>query len=216
MNKVSVTLTTCGRLDLLKRTLDSFYKFNNYDIDEFIIINDNPSVKLTNEQIDRPDITIINNETNLGQRESLDILFKLAKNEYIFHLEDDWEFDGSNNFIKNSIDILERYKTIHQVHVRHENDNPQKTLDDVFNRNDYTFSYLDPEFRGVWCGYSWNPGLRRKSDYLRMFPNGIVEHVDELECSKYVRKEFQYLTVLLFPTVCFHIGYGRTTNPHLT
>ena len=77
--------------------------------------------------------------------------------------------------------------------------------------NGVNYRYVDPNFRNCWCGYSWNPGIRRKSDYLKMFPNGISEHYDELACSIHVKK-FNYKVVLLQPTVCYHIGYGRSTQ----
>jgi hypothetical protein len=211
MIPVSVTLTTCGRLDLLKDTIDSFISTNSYPIDEFTIICDDPS---SNEAVFREygkDFTVIGNVQNIGQKKSLDILFTNAKNEYIFHLEDDWYFDNNTPYIENSIQILENNPDIHQVWLRHEHDNPHKTIGSDIPYKDFTYKYVDPNFRDCWCGYSWNPGLRRKSDYVKMFPNGINKHYDELACSRHVKK-FDYKVVLLNPSVCYHIGYGRSTQ----
>lgn len=211
MKPISVTLTTCGRLDLLKSTIDSFLATNSYPIDDFTIICDDPE---SNNSVFREygkDFKVICNSENIGQKKSLDILFSNAKNEYIFHLEDDWYFDNKSPYILNSIKILENNPDIHQVWLRHEHDNPHKTIGENEILEDFSYRYVDPNFRGCWCGYSWNPGLRRKSDYLKMFPSGITKHVDELDCSLYV-KNFNYKVVLLNPTVCYHIGYGRSTQ----
>ena len=40
MDKVTVVITSCGRLDLLDKTLSSFMEFNTYPIEKFIIIDD--------------------------------------------------------------------------------------------------------------------------------------------------------------------------------
>jgi hypothetical protein len=37
---VSVVLTSCGRLDLLEQTIDSFFSINTYPITQFILIDD--------------------------------------------------------------------------------------------------------------------------------------------------------------------------------
>ena len=38
--KITFTLTSCGRPDLLERTLDSFFEYNTYQIEKFIISED--------------------------------------------------------------------------------------------------------------------------------------------------------------------------------
>lgn len=44
MDKVTVCLTSCGRPDLLERTLKSFFEFNTYPIADFLIYEDDPNV----------------------------------------------------------------------------------------------------------------------------------------------------------------------------
>ena len=39
-DKITFILTSCGRLDLLERTLDSFFKFNTAEIERYIITED--------------------------------------------------------------------------------------------------------------------------------------------------------------------------------
>lgn len=211
MDKVSVTMTTCGRLDLLKRTIDSFHETNSYPIDEFIIVNDDPESSHILNELYGDKYTIINNDINYGQTKSLDIVFNSCVNEYIFHLEDDWFFDLSNDYIQDSITILKGNENIHQVWVRHEYDNPHKTIGNVIITDGVRYRLVDPNFNNSWNGYSWNPGLRRKSDHIKMFPNGISAFKDELACAIHT-KNFNYKTVLLDKTCCYHIGYNRTTH----
>ena len=48
MKDVSLVVTSCGRFDLLERTLDSFFKYNTYPIKEVIITRNMYSiVKMT-------------------------------------------------------------------------------------------------------------------------------------------------------------------------
>jgi len=206
MDKISVTLTHCNRLDTLQQTIDSFLKTNTYPIDEFIIIDDsnNPICK---EHIINTykEAQIIINPQRTGQKRSLDILFNQCRNEYIFHLEDDWMFDQRNSYMEKSLQILLDNPHIHQVAVRHERDNPHKASISIPNA---TYNIMDSNFRGIWNGFSWNPGLRRKSDYKRMFPDGFVAFKDEADCAEHT-KNFNYKTAILKDTACYHIGYNK-------
>ena len=40
MKKITFVLTSCGRVELLNKTLDSFFKFNNYEIEEMFLVED--------------------------------------------------------------------------------------------------------------------------------------------------------------------------------
>ena len=40
LSKITMVLTSCGRNDLLEKTLDSFFKYNTYPIERYIIIED--------------------------------------------------------------------------------------------------------------------------------------------------------------------------------
>ena len=37
---ITFTITSCNRLDLLEKTLDSFMLINNYEIDEYLMSDD--------------------------------------------------------------------------------------------------------------------------------------------------------------------------------
>lgn len=209
MEKITVTLTHYKRLDHLDRTINSFLETNNYPIDQFLIIDDSGDsqysipIKTKYSKL----ATIIVNEHTIGQRRSIDKLLALCKNEFIFHLEDDWLFDCSKDskYIEDSLDILKNRPDIHQIWIRHDSDNPHKCIGDVQVVNDIKFRIVDPNFRDVWNGFSWNPGLRRKSDINKFFPNGVQEFRNELEAARHTRR-FDFRAAKLENTVCYHIG----------
>jgi len=89
--------------------------------------------------------------------------------------------------------------------------NPHKP-NPLINSTKNNTSYKNVEvWEELWGGFSLNPGLRRKSDYLNFFPNGFSEFKDEIECSKYLISK-KYKTVLLNETSCYHNGYNKRTN----
>ncbi len=211
--KITVTLTHYKRLDLLKETLDSFFSTNNYDIDQLLIIDDSGE-KYYSNKIKKlySNATVIENAENIGQRRSIDKLLKNCNNEYIFHLEEDWLFDSdSNNYIESSMKILKNNPNIYQVHIRHQNDDPHPCIGEVNYIDNVGFRFLDNNWRDCWTGFSFNPGLRRKSDIVKIFPNGLSEFKNEMQMSIHTKK-FNYKAVLLEKTVCRHIGYGRPTQ----
>jgi hypothetical protein len=213
MIPISFTITTCGRLDLLKETIDSFFLSNDYVIDEFIMSDDSLSEDNYNFlKKEFGDIfKILKNEKKYGIFKSVDNLYKNVKNEFIFHCEDDWVFDKKNNFIEKSLDILTNHSDIHQVWIRHEFDNPHKPNPLINSTKNNTLYKNIEVWEKLWGGFSLNPGLRRKSDYLNFFPNGFSEFKDEIECSKYLISK-KYKTVLLNETSCYHNGYNKRTN----
>ena len=212
-DKITVTLTHYKRLDLLKETLDSFFSTNNYDIDQLLIIDDSGEEYYSNE-IKKlySNATVIENKENIGQRRSIDILLENCNNEYIFHLEDDWLFDSdSNNYIESSMKILKNNPNIYQVHMRHQHDDPNPCIGEVNYIDNVGFRFLDNNWRDCWTGFSFNPGLRRKSDIKKMFPNGLIEYKDEMQASIHTKK-FNYKAVRLENTVCRHIGWNNRTQ----
>src|SRR5690554_6867299 len=116
---ITLVITSCNRLALLNRTIESFERFNTYPIKEAIIIEDSglPSVheELKISYGDR--FKILFNATPLKQIKSIDRAYQEVKTEYIFHCEDDWEFYRPG-FIEDSLLVLESNHKIKQVGLR--------------------------------------------------------------------------------------------------
>jgi hypothetical protein len=87
---VTVVLTSCGRPDLLRRTLDSFFAFNDYPLHRFLLIEDSESpavpALIRAQYADRVDLVV--NRPRLGQIRSIDRAYQMVSSRYIFHCED--------------------------------------------------------------------------------------------------------------------------------
>jgi len=168
---VTLVLTSCGRQDLLERTLDSFLRYNTYPIREFIIIEDgdgSKNQKLAQKYQNFPFIWLASAE-RVGQVAAIDIAYSKVKTDFIFHCEDDWEFFAPR-FIEKSVVILKGRDDILQVNVRAPDDlNGHPVLECVILEKEIPYRLISHHYDagdwGIWHGFAWNPGLRRRRDY---------------------------------------------------
>lgn len=158
--EVTVCLTSCGRPDLLEITLDSFYKFNSYPITEFMVYEDSGTPQI-NEHLwaKYPNIKWMGVQERRGQIVAIDTMYSLVKTPYIFHLEEDWEFYRPG-FIEASMSILEAHDKTGMVWLRELRDTNQHPV--IFGED---FGIMKTNHNGLWGGFCFNPGLRRKDDY---------------------------------------------------
>jgi glycosyltransferase involved in cell wall biosynthesis len=228
MAKVSVCVTSYGRIQSLDQCILTFLNLNTYPIERFIVLEDNPAVDLVLLKNKYPDVDFLKNESRIGQIKSIDKIYNMIDTEYIFHIEDDYIFGGNKNFILDSIEILSRRPEIHQIWCRHshdhmaENEGSYKTLfeNNILSiGNNIKYRMVSVPNTGNWCGFSFNPGLRRKSDYNKFFPNGYAEHMDnenepgvitEYKCNLIAMKN-NYRAAHLFNGCCYNTGYNTST-----
>lgn len=210
---ITVCVTSCNRWELLEKTLDSFLKLNNYPIERYLLHEDSNNQEIKeNIKAKYPMFEVIGTGTNVGLLKSIDNLYSLVETEYIFHLEDDWLFESNPNFIQESLNVLE-YKGINQVWIR--KDIPNSWLEKEDFRG---FRMVKHCHFGDWCGFSFNPSLKRLSDYKLMFPNGYNFYnthgtnsaLNEHECNQ-VAASYGYRAAILNNRVCTHLGEGKST-----
>jgi GT2 family glycosyltransferase len=173
MNKeVTLVITSCGRFDLLKQTLISFFKFNTYPITECIIIDDSgtgTSLDFLKEHIPVP-VKFIINDQNIGQIRSIDKAYTAVATPYIFHCEDDWEF-FKPGFIEESFKILDVDLSVITVWLRSHNDTMGHPINyEIIKNSTVEYYYLEYNYKGKWHGFTLNPGLRRSSDCMKFHP----------------------------------------------
>lgn len=213
---VSVVLTSCGRPDLLRRTIDSFLKYNTFPIAKFIIVEDSGN-KAMHDQVKKeyPDFTLMLNEKNIGLIASIDKGYSKVKSPFIFHLEDDWEF-YREGFIERSLKILLCNPKIMMVWIRALNDtNGHPVEPKNFLCEDVPYRIMGTHVQGIWHGFGFNPGLRRLSDYKKIGPYSHIaptENTGMRECyvgQQYFKAGFRAATLLEGYT--YHIGGGRRT-----
>ncbi len=160
MKEVSLVITSCGRFDLLERTLDSFFKYNTHPISKVIITEDSTEGNKLKKLISKyknQNFCLIINETRLGQLKSIDKAYKEVETEYVFHCEDDWEF-LKEGFIEKSIEVIEDNPKIAIVGLR-----PKEDCREIPLIDEPYFSKSGEEFFEIKDHvFTYNPGLRRK------------------------------------------------------
>lgn len=179
MNKVTLVITSCGRTDLLEQTLASFFRFNTYPIEKVIIVEDSGKQQDFRRVQDLvpTDLEFIINKENIGQVKSIDAAYIKIKTDYIFHCEEDWEF-FDYSFIEKSFEILETNSKLFTVWLRGYNDtkNHAIMISEKFLLEDGDYYYLmDGARKKHWCGFTWNPGLRRTKDCMLFHPYQNLE-----------------------------------------
>jgi hypothetical protein len=179
---VSITLTSCGRHDLLTETLRSLNNSWDGPDCELLIYEDADLTEkeeaklLTLCEMAAPRFQITLLSGKVGQIAAIDALYSLVKTPLIFHCEDDWFFYGTGYYTA-SLSILQAVPNCSMVWLRAQNDRNghpatgpiRMTLSRIrFQR------MSDKHGGGAWCGFSFNPGLRRLADYQRIFPKGYA------------------------------------------
>lgn len=187
--EVTMVLTSCNRINELKVTLESFFKYNTYPIKKIIITEDSGKIGCIDECLSiipsNVENTIIYNEENIGQISSIDKAYSLVDTEYIFHCEDDWEF-YDYGFIEKSLDILLTNDKIYTVWLREYQNykvvrNGHPIESQIYN-NMYRKMGVFKERTNIWSGFTFNPGLRRLKDYELLKPYSSYKNSPECNC----------------------------------
>jgi len=212
--EITLFITSCGRPELLKRTLESFVRFNTYPIKEAILCEDSgiPNIVDFVTKIVTFPVLFCYNEERIGQMKTIEKYTQLIKTPYVFHLEDDYEFFDSG-FIELSLQIMDSDPKISQVLLEDEQHGFFKV--DIENPLCYKVLTNNPQITNVNNGdgalniFSWRPSLKRiEIQKLRMpYELWDDEYTIELEINK--RGYYAVVTKNVkngHPGFCTHIG----------
>lgn len=219
---VTVVVTSCNRFDLLDQTLESFFKYNRFPIFHTIIVEDGAehSIDLESKYRDK-NIEWISTGKRVGQIAAIDYAYSRVNTPYIFHMEDDWEFFRSG-FISKSMEVLVKHPKCLQVYLRaHDDTNNHPIEPTVYCEKDVLWQKMAEQYINnlEWNGFSFNPGLKRTSDYVLTNGYGAIHEFDhsyqgrsESEISKFYKRMNYYAGIFS----CYegtgyvrHIGDGR-------
>ena len=222
--KVTVVLTSCNRSDLLQQTLSSFFQHNTYPIAAFIVVEDGPATLDAARSYHFPcEHWLISTGERVGQIAAVDYAYSHVRSEYIFHLEDDWQF-YAGGFIEKSLLLLTALPQCLQVYIRALNDTnghpvhwrTRRTSGVAWRRMRYGYK----AFGGEWNGFSFNPGLRRLADYTAIGGYGVHKlrarkrHAGtEIALSRLYRRRRMFAAILSDREgagYVRHIGWDRT------
>jgi len=213
---VSLVITSCGRFDLLQTTFESFKRHNTYrNIRQLIVIDDSGYPEIARYHLkrifeylgNRLELTLLVNEYNTGQVQSVDRAYSYVKHPYIFHLEDDWMF-YRGGFIEHSFDVLLRYPWIITVWLRAHDDTNGHPIESV---DGLPFGMPTLNFLGRWHGFTWNPGLRRTCDYRLIESFTATAPGESLASQWYKQRGFRAAMCSTAEGYVKHIGWDRST-----
>lgn len=209
-------ITACGRNDLLQQSLESFYAVVDQEPQEVLIYEDSdtPMPEFLKTDIWRTrNIRWISGKTRMGQCFAIARLIQEAKHDYVFWMEEDWLFHNQiSPFMRESKYILENFPNIGMVSLRG-NSGWHPLQQNVAYPG---FWIAEPYWRGEWGGWSWNPGLRKRTTLLRLLPQvlaniGVKGLKHEGELSKSLLDQGWRIADLGRPIVT-HIGGNRSRS----
>lgn len=207
---VTIVITSCGRFDLLRRTLASLEQFNSYPVKQVFITEDSSSEQVKDcvpkQWLEHT--TFIINNPKLGQLKSIDAAYSQVSTPWVFHCEDDWEFYRTG-FIEDSINLLKQYPEALQVWLRsYHHDlrvhSPYVYLSELRVLDNIKYHEVLSS-KEDWQGFSFNPGLRRLTDYQQYAP--YAQYNGEKELSRLYAADNRPAFILENDAV-LHTGFG--------
>ena len=207
MENYSVVITSCGRFDLLRRTLETLLPNLDQAPEKIIIVEDSGDHTVGDVAAAYPGkYEILVNDTKLGQMGSIDRAYGSVTTPFIFHCEDDWEF-FRGGFIGESAALLALYPDVSMVGLRARDDlNPLMRNVPKQQAGGIDFFFYDPSKHPEYFSYSFNPGLRRLSDYRRIGPYARLGYEPDIS---YAFKKAGFRMSGLENPAIRHIGWER-------
>ena len=228
---VTFTVTTCKRLDLFEKTMNSFLNCctDLHKIDRWLCVDDNSSEEDRNAMRRLYPFFefYMKSPEEKGHPSSMNIIRSKVQTPYIFHVEDDWKFFAQKPYIGMCLDVLDQDELLGQCLI---NKNYAETSKDcisiiggVFKVTPYGTRYFvhencetDEQYvdfynrhgQGMNCAYwrhfSFRPSLLRKGvlDQLGEYANIMNFEIDYSE--RYYRAG--YRSAFLDSVYCLHIG----------
>lgn len=205
----TLVITSCGRFDLLERTLASMHPWIGMFPNRIVVEDSGHTSQLFN-QLKSDGFTILINGSSLGQHRSIDNAYCYIDTDFIFHCEDDWEFleepnfCGAKHILKNGID---EHTKLSVVSFRDSTRNEPNDQD----------AYREFELMGRWYRYSlrqkskynsftFNPSVLRRDLYKML--GSYSDFLTEGSIARYLQQR-GYVIVTQVPGVVRHIGDER-------
>ena len=209
LSDVALAITSCGRFDLLQRTLASMRPWIDRFPHRFVVEDSAESPDIFN-RLEEDGFTILVNGSNLGQHRSIDHMYARIDTKYILHCEDDWEFSREPDFeaarlvLDNGIGGHDRVSLV----CFHDFTRYSKHRQDTYRYTDV----LGARFR-----YSFNPGSRYNSFTFNpcVLRRDLTEvtgpyesFLTEGSIARFLRKR-GYIIATEIPGLVRHIGETR-------
>ncbi len=169
----TVAITSCGRFDLLEKTLKSLFPHLVGPVVEVLVIEDSGDRRVY-EVLDGfagwgGDIKVIFNTARLGHICSLDRMYSQIKTEWVLACEDDWEFT-SGGFVTASFEVLLEFDSCSKCMLTGHDKTNLHAKNEIVTQSG-RICYVGRNNRGSpYQGYLFAPGLFRMRDYRIIGP----------------------------------------------
>ncbi|EEA93398.1 hypothetical protein [Pseudovibrio sp. JE062] len=204
---VTSCITSCGRLDLLSRTLDSFLPDHQSEFAKSIIIDDANTAEIQSWVAENyPDTEVLLNQPQLGQMKSIDKMYAHVSTPFIFHGEDDWLFEAGSTIAACKA-VMAAEPKVSVVCVRKLSDLQQRFQDNCIRKevDGVKYAVMPVDIHPEWLSFSFNPGLVRKELWDTYGP---YEQYGTEERISMIMKKDGWMVAFLDPGACHHIGGG--------
>ena len=225
---ITFTITTCKRLDLFKKTINSFLNCctDVNKISEWLCIDDNSSLS-DREEMKRlyPFFTFyFKTFEEKGHPESMNIIKKKVTTPYICHMEDDWMFYDKRNYISECLEVLNQDSSYGQCLINKnyaEIPEQHNLVGGIFKTTNNGLRYYEHEFFSdtrlfrekygsgnncaYWPHFSLRPSLIKKSVLKHVGTFNLVVSHFEMDYS-YRYMNLGYKSAFLENIYCKHIG----------
>jgi len=163
---------SCNRLDVLDKTLQSFYNTRDY-VTKMVIVDDSAVEGVFESLVEKygSDCDVICFPKNRSQWWAMDFMVSYCDTDYIFYLEDDWELLRPG-YLNQSKQILEKYREVGVV------DTSWRTFEfqgiDSYDKQliDNMFYWKKPwkitDHHLAWHSWVGSPNLRRRDDLIML------------------------------------------------
>ena len=206
---ITFVITSAARFDLLATTLESFFQYNTAPISRYVLVEDRGGRSVLDILEKYPaKFDVMINDPPAGAIASVDLAYRTVTTPYIFHCEDDWRFFRSG-FVEESMVLLEAFPEISVVVSRRRGQTPMSDLiyqGALQKHKGIAFRCAPMLAHPHWLGYSFNPGLRRLSDYRKIGSFG--RWGVEIDVSIYFKRMGMTMAILEEPA-CETTGWKR-------
>jgi hypothetical protein len=163
---------SCDRLNVLEKTLKSFYATRDY-VTKMVIVDDSAKPGIFESLVEKfgHDCDVICFPNNRSQWWAMDFMVSYCDSDYIFYLEDDWEL-LKPGYLNQSKQILQKYREVGVVDISWRTfefqgiDSYQKGLvDDMFY---WKKPWKITDYHAAWHAWVGSPNLRRRDDLIML------------------------------------------------
>jgi hypothetical protein len=206
---VSLCITSGGRPDLLRSTLRSLLPYNRQFFDAVLVTNDRGDAAtdaIVRSEID--EARLFTSESPIGQHRSIDLLYAQVETPYVFHCEDDWQFDPVE-FVPLLVAAMEAHPDASGVWARQTGsiqmqlDEQRSFLPPVHHEGGAFVQYQPTD---AWRGYSFSPHLARLENWRTIGPYAQYANEREVNDAYLAHGLTRWFLV---PGVYYHLGGDR-------